>query len=174
MKTYATSAAIPRPTGEILQAALTVLTNNGFTIVNRDEFTAHLTGPGLNSTKQNPLLGASRIHLALAGNQMRLDAELGGVETMRRFLMTFPFLLGLGLGLLFAILMGFFGQQSGDGLGGSSAEGWTWILMVFGYTMIPVAPWLVLSPLIVKRIRTRTQQALDALLTNAIQMTKPA
>ena len=118
MNTYTTSTETPGPTGEILQAALTVLTNNGFAIVNRDELTASLKGPGLNSTRQNPLLGASAIRLALEGNQLRLDADLGGVDSMRRFLMRFPFLLGLGLGLFFGVGGGLmFGQLFGVGFG---------------------------------------------------------
>lgn len=100
----------------MLQAALVALTNNGFAIVKRDGKSVDLTGPGLNSTRQNPLLGASRIHLELHGHELSLEAELGGVETMRRFLMRFPFMLGLGL--YFGVVGGIaFGRQFGVGFG---------------------------------------------------------
>jgi hypothetical protein len=173
MQTYSTSAVTHNPSGETLQAALAILTNNGFAIVNRDERTASLTGPGLNSTKQNPLLGASKICLALEGNQLHVDAELGGVESMQRFLIRFPLLLGLVLGLLFCVIGGrVFGQQFGLGFGVPWAQGWRWILVTFGLTMLPVTPWLILSPWIGNMIRCRTQQALNTLVTNAVQMTK--
>lgn len=173
MTTYTTSTETPGPTGEILQAALTVLTNNGFAIVNRDELTASLKGPGLNSTRQNPLLGASAIRLALEGNQLRLDADLGGVDSMRRFLMRFPFLLGLGLGLFFGVGGGLmFGQLFGVGFGVPWAQGWAWMLLALGFAMLPVSPWLVLSPMISKWIRTRTQHALQTLVRNAVLMAR--
>lgn len=108
MNTFSTFAVTTKPTEDVLQAALLTLTNNGFAIVKRDGKSADLTGPGLNSTIHNPLLGASRIHLELHGHKLSLDAELGGVETMRRFLMRFPFMLGLGLGLFFWVVGGVF------------------------------------------------------------------
>jgi hypothetical protein len=175
MQTYSTSAVIPRPSGETLQAALAILINNGFAIANRDERSASLTGPGLNSTKQNPLLGASKIRLAIEGNQLQVDAELGGVETMQRFLIRFPLLLGLVLGLLFCVIGGWvFGQQFGVGFGVPWAQGWNWILVTFGFCMLPITPWLLLAPWIGNMIRTRTQLALNTLATNAVHMTKQA
>ncbi|MFN9639114.1 MAG: hypothetical protein ACK56W_03690 [Pirellula sp.] len=175
MQTYTTSAIMPRPSEETLQAALAILTNNGFTIVNRNERTASLIGPGLNSTKQNALLGASKICLKLEGNQLGLEAELGGVESMQRFLNRFPLLLGLVLGILFCLIGGFvIGQQFGVGFGAPWAQGWKWMLVTFGFSMLPVTPWIFLSPWIGKMLRTRTQLALNALVTNAVQMTKHA
>jgi hypothetical protein len=173
MNTFTTSALATASTNDALHAALTVLTNNGFAIVDRDANSAHLTGPGLNSTKQNPLLGASSIHLEIQDKKLCLDAELGGVESMRRFLMRFPFMLGLGLGLLFGVVGGLvFGQQFGVGFGVPWAQGFTWMLLAIGAAMLPVAPWLFLSPMISKMIQTRTQNALTTLVTNAVQMSK--
>ena len=173
--TFSTSAKVTKPTGDALLAALNTLTNIGFAINSRDEHIAMLTGPGLNSTNQNPLLGASQICLALDGDQLRLDAQLGGVDSMRRFLMRFPFLLGLGLGLFFGIGGGFmFGRQFGVGFGVPWAQGWTWMLFSIGIAMLPVAPWLLLSPILSNMIRTRTQDALTVLVNNAVQMSKTA
>ena len=174
MTTFSTSAVTTRPTDDVLLAALVTLTNNGFTIVNRDEKSADLTGPGLNSTRQNPLLGASRIHIELQGQKLCLDAELGGVDSMRRFLMRFPFILGLGLGLFFGVGGGIaFGRQFGVGFGVPWAQGWTWLLVAIGGAMLPVTPWLFLSPMMSNLVRTRTQNALATLVQNSIQMQKP-
>lgn len=175
MSTFSTAAVTSKPTGEMLQAALVTLTNNGFTIAKRDATSASLNGPGLNSTKQNPLLGASSIRLEMRGQQLCLDAELGGVDTMRRFLMRFPLFLGLGLGLLFGVVGGLiFGQQFGVGFGVPWAPGWKWMLVAFGGSMLPVAPWLFLSPMISNLVRNRTESALTALLQNAIQLSRPS
>lgn len=171
MKTFSTSAVTTNPTEDVLQAALTTLTNNGFVITNRDKTSVDLTGPGLNSTKQNPLLGASAVHLELHGRKLHLDAELGGVDSMRRFLMRFPFMLGLGLGLSFGVFGGFaLGRQFGVGFGVPWAQGLTWMLFAIGMAMLPVTPWLFLSPMMSKMIRQRTQDALRTLVTNAVQM----
>jgi hypothetical protein len=175
MNTFSTSAVTKVATADVLQASLITLTNNGFAIVNRNEDSADLTGPGLNSTKQNPLLGASRIRLKLQGQQLRLDAELGGVDSMRRFLLRFPLILGLGLGLLFAVIGGLtFGRQFGIGFGMPWAPGWTWLLVAFGAAMLPISPWLFLSPLISNMIQKRTENALVTLVQNSVQLSQPS
>ena len=169
--TFSTSAKVTKPTGDALLAALNTLTNIGFAINSRDEHIAMLTGPGLNSTNQNPLLGASQICLALDGDQLRLDAQLGGVDSMRRFIMRFPFVLGLGGGVFFCVFSGFlFGAQFGVGFGVPWAQGLTWMLFVMGIATLSVSPWLLLSPMISKMIRTRTQNALTILVNNAVQI----
>lgn len=173
MDTFSTSAETARRADDVLLAALTILTQNGFAIVSRDKYSASLTGPGLNSTKQNPLLGASAIHLELHGQQLHLDAELGGVDSMRRFLMRFPFMLGLGLGLFFGVVGGVvFGRQFGVGFGVPWAQGVTWMLFAVGVAMLPVTPWLILSPMMSRTIRSRTENALTTLVTNAVQISR--
>lgn len=175
MNTFSTSAVATKPLENVLQMALVTLTNTGFAIVKRDENSADLTGPGLNSTSQNPLLGASSIHLRVNGERLYLDAELGGVERMRKFLMRFPFMLGLGLGLLFGVVGGiFFGRLFGVGFGIPWAQGMTWLLVTIGGSMLPVAPWFVLAPMMSRMIRTRTQDALTILVQNSIQLAKAA
>lgn len=168
MTTFTTSAATQGSSDGVLQSAITTLTHNGFAITHRDATSVSLTGPGLNSSRQNPLLGASKITLCVADNTINADAELGGVDAMQRFLMRFPFLLGAGLGLFFGIIGGVvFGQQSGVGFGIPGVHGWKWMLMAIGVSMLPVAPWLILSPLMAKSIRKRTQNAIETLIRNA-------
>ncbi len=174
MSTFLATASTTSRNDNALQSALAILTINGFAIVGRNTYSADLTGPGLNSTRQNPLLGATRIHLELQGQQLRLEAELGGVDSMRRFLMRFPFLLGLGLGLLFGVVGGFaFGQQFG-GFGVPWAQGLTWMIVAIGAAMLPVTPWLLISPLMCRMLRTRTENALTTLVQNSLQLSNPA
>jgi len=153
----------------VLEFAIATLANNGFAITYRDATSATLTGPGLNSTRQNPILGASRITLVRRGSTFYAEAELGGVDTMQRFLMWFPFLLGLGLGLFFCVGGGLiFGRQMGVAFGVPWAPGWQWMVVAMGGAMLPVAPWLILSPLMVNMIRKRTQNAIETLVHNAV------
>jgi len=175
MTTFETSANILGRADDVLQSAVTTLTNNGFAIIHRDSTSISLAGPGLKSKKQNPLLGASTIRLQLHANRLDANAELGGVEAMQRFLMRFPLLLGLGLGLCFGIGSGLlFGRQFGVGFGVPWAQGWTWMLVAIGFTMLPVAPWLVLSPLMSRTVRCRTEKAIETLVLNATFVRNPA
>lgn len=173
MSKYSTSVSIQEVTGDVLQVALAILANSGFKIVNRDSHSASLTGPGLNNTRQNPLLGATLIQIVVDDDRMKLNAELGGVDSMSRFLTRFPFMLGLGLAVLFGVGGGFlFGRAFGVGFGVPWAQGWTWMLFATTIAVVPVAPWLFLTPMIARSIRKRTQHALSTLANNAVQLSR--
>jgi len=163
-------------TGDAQQAlsrAILVLETVGFRIVACDDRNAELQGPGLNSTKQNPLLGATTIHLRCTERTLRLNAKLGGVATMQRFLTWFPLILGLSLGTIFAIAGGFgFGRAAGIPFGVPWAQGFRWILAAYAMALMPVAPWLLLSPWLIRVIRKRTNSALETLLQNAVMRGK--
>lgn len=169
---FTTAANMTASSGDALLAALVILTNNGFTITDRDERSAHLVGPGLHSTKQNPLLGASRIHLEMHDQQLRLQAELGGVNALRRFIIRFPLLLGLALGVMFALGVWMLGQPFPMGFGVPGAKEWKWFALAMAGGVLPVTPWLFLGPMIASIVRTRTEKALTSLVENAVQMAK--
>ena len=176
MKTYSTAAFRSRPVTpvcsiKILNVALSILANNGFVIVERSNDSAIVTGPGLRSTRQNPLLGATRIQINVEESQVFLNAELGGVDTMQKFVLLFPFALSFTLSAFFAVAGGwFFGKQFGIGFGVPWAKGWNWFMVAIGIGMLPAFPWLFISPWMAKLIRNNTHKALDALVANAIQM----
>lgn len=172
--TFSTAAAIPVPSGDALLVALVILANHGFTIIDRDEHSAHLVGPGLHSTNQNPLLGASRIHLEVRDQQLCLQAELGGVNAMRRFMIRFPLLLGLVLGVFFALGGWMLGLPFPMGLGVPGAPEWKWFALAMAGGLLPVVPWLFLSPMIASIVRARTEKALASLVQNAVQLAKVA
>ncbi len=180
MKTYSTAAFRSRPVTpvgsiKILNAALGILANNGFVIVERSNDSAIVTGPGLRSTRQNPVLSATRIQINVDDNQVRLNAELGGVASMQKFVLLFPFAIGFALSVFFAVAGGwFFGKQFGIGFGVPWAKGWSWFMVAIGIGMLPALPWLVISPWMAKMIGNNTQRALDALVTNAVQMESDA
>jgi hypothetical protein len=175
MTSFNTSSQTTGSSDDVLRTAIVTLTSNGFAISHRNSKSVSLKGPGLNNTRQNPILGASKISLQIHDNSIVADAELGGVDAMERFLMRFPFLLGLGMGLFFGVAGGLlFGRQFGVGFGVPWAQGWRWMLLAFGGAMLPVAPWLILSPLMSRMIRRRTQNAVETLIHNAAFATQPA
>lgn len=168
MTTFTTYAQTKANFNEAIDFAIGILTNNGFAITQRGVSSVSLSGPGMNSTRQNPIVGVSKITLTQRGGNITAEAELGGVDRMQRFLMWFPMLLGLGLAALFGIGGGLlFGQQFGAGFGVPWAPGWQWLLVATGIAMLPVSPWLVLSPLMSRMIRKRTQHAVETLVRNA-------
>jgi hypothetical protein len=168
MTTYEASIPVSnRPVAQ-LEVAMSILAGQGFEVTHRDATSAALRGPGLNSSRQNPLLGATHVELRLESEELRLYAKLGGVDAMRRWLMWFPFVLGLGLGLFFALAGGvMFGRQFVVPLGDTWNRGWRWIAVAFAAALVPVSPWLVLSPLIARQLRRRTERALNTLLKNS-------
>jgi hypothetical protein len=174
MTTFATSRTISGSPADALQAAVTMLTSNGFAITERNATSASLTGPGLYATRQNPILGATKIAICVDSQTLKLHAELGGVDRMRWFLTWFPLLLGLGLGLVFGAIGIAVGQRSGIGFGVPGAQGWRWMLIAIASGLVPLAPWLILSPLMIRMIRNRTHRALETLVANSCYATPPA
>jgi hypothetical protein len=132
-----------------LDVCTATLTTLGFRIVSQEQYSRCFEGPGMQSTKQNPILGASTIRLSWKEQKLVLDAELKGLERMRQFLLFFP----PGLALFFVMLFGILFHTRGFGF-------------VVLLSIAPLLPWLVLSPLLIKMTKTRTLQALDTLLNN--------
>lgn len=144
----------------------TVLLAVGFEKVSGKAEQIAYEGPGMRSTRQNPLLGASRIELTSERQGFQLAAELGGVRQMQRFLKWFPISLGLGLFLVLGPILGIvFGQAFGVGFGAPFAAGGNWWLLST-LALLPVAPWLVLSPLMGRGIERRSRRALDRLCSS--------
>jgi hypothetical protein len=52
----------------------------------------------------------------------------------------------------------------------SDVEGWVWIAVAFAGGLLPVLPWFVLSPLMMRVIGHRTELALEPLIKIAMHM----
>lgn len=137
----------------LAEAALTAL---GFRLTDRSADVREWVGPGMNSSRESALLGASRIHVAHGGGELAVEADLGGVARLARFVTWFPVLLPLVLGL---VLAGVFAAVLGPG---------PWLAMVAVPVGLNVALWLVLGPWMARRFKARTDRALDALLANMV------
>jgi hypothetical protein len=114
----------------------------------------------MNSNRQSPLVGASRLEISLRQGQLDLAAELGAAERMIRFVRIFPIVLNGGLALVFLVVFGtiFAGR----------AAPLFWIGPVIGVTLLNGAVWAVLSPWIARSIHKRTCRGLDALLSTMV------
>jgi len=155
---YESSTVVKGDSSKALEFAVTVFAGVGFRITSRAENAVELAGPGMNNTRGNPLRGVSAVRVQTDGNRLSLDADLGGVEWISKFLFWFPILLCLGIGVFLSIL---FLKVLGPG---------PWIWIVVAVVSINGMLWNVLGPFLSRRIAARTRSALDTLLTNAGSM----
>lgn len=152
---YQNTVRIPGDSSRALEFAVAVLASVGFRIIHRQPNAAELQGPGYKNSRENSLRGASAIRLQTHFDQLTLDAELGGVAWMGKFLFWFPVLLCLGLGvILSSIFLFVFGPGN-------------WFYIVVAVVAANGILWNLLGPLLTRHFETRTRADLDTLLANA-------
>jgi len=114
---------------------------NGFRVIKKDESSIEFTGRGMNSTKEDPIRGATKISLIAESGILHLTANLGGVLFMSLFVCFFPPLLILFLSYF----------NSND----SGVTNHLWV-------------WLIMGPMIAYWVRRRTVKSLNILLENTV------
>ena len=124
-----------------LTLAKTALLSQGFEILPGSSAELRAKGPGMRSTRQSALLGVSEFRFQIAASTLTASATLGGVASMKAFVMLFP----IGLILSLVVLLAVIGQ-------GTSYLG-LWLTL----------PWLIVSPLMAALIERRTTRAVERL-----------
>jgi hypothetical protein len=140
-KRYEYSTPFRGDPDDALTLAKTALLSQGFEILPGSSAELRAEGPGMRSTRQSALLGVSEFRFQIAASTLTASATLGGVSSMRAFVMLFP----IGLILSLVVLLAVLGQ-------GISYLG-LWLTL----------PWLVISPLMAALIERRTTRAVDRL-----------
>ncbi len=135
-----------------LEKAVQIFVQNNFALKKIHSNKMELCGPGMTSTKENPLVGVSKAWLKLSGKQITLEAELGSVRRMQWFIWIFPIALGL---FLFLII-------------GASEKNFRNALPVCW----AISPWIVLSPLMSWWMKRRTLRSLNVLLENSAELSR--
>lgn len=153
---YTASVPFRGDTESAFRLAESALTGIGFQFTERTAGSMELVGPVMNSARQSALVGASRIHIRSGRDELAVEADLGGVERMSRFVTLFPIVLVLVLGVILSLV---FSVLFGQGI---------WITGVAGAAGANAVLWLLLGPLMARGIRSRTDRALDALLANMV------
>ena len=151
---YTAQVPFTGDTAKALDLAAAALTGIGFRMIARDETTLEMAGPPMTSTKQSPLVGSSHILAHRAASELSVEAELGGVQRMSRFVTFFPIGLCLLLCVVFYIVFGLIFE---DG---------AWEIPVLAVTGGNALLWLLLAPIISRHIRARTCRGIDSLLEN--------
>jgi hypothetical protein len=159
---YSASLPFSGDTDRAFGLAESALTGIGFQITERTAESVSLVGPGMNNSRQSALGGASRIHILSGRGELALEADLGGVEWMSRFVTLFPSGLCLCLAILFSVV---FGVVFGPG---------PWMIPAAAVPGGMALLWLVIGPLIGRHLRTRTCRGLDVLLANMVAVGESA
>jgi len=135
---------------EAFSAIESILLPNGFRITRSEDSILELKGRGMQSSRENPVRGATVVEVKAREGVLHLDARLGGVVFMVLFVCLFPVLL-LGS---FAVAPMF---ESGGGVASLNTEVYR-----------GMAVWAVLGPLAGVWIRHRTIVALKDMMDNAV------
>jgi hypothetical protein len=145
--------------GQALDTAMNTILPHGFRIINRSDSTLEAVGPGTLWTKgQDPLVGVSKLSISVPAREIRVDAELGGVTKIIKYLTVFI----VAMAVFFLILFGFiFGQRQGAD-----------ISKVIWMSLAPFVPWPVVIPLMAMWLKSRTCKALDTLEHNMVVLAK--
>jgi hypothetical protein len=172
---YSNSVAFNGDPQRLLAAASTILMTNGFAVIQQEGNRIEFVGPGLNSTKQNAILGASKVIVCVENGRLAVEADYGGVDSLRRFMIRFPLLLGLGLGSVFAaillvVFLGFY--LYGADFGPAWTVAWLSPLLAIAVSLLSVSPWIFLAPWIRRHLERKTKDALDTLMINVSHAAK--
>ena len=160
---YTASVHFTGDPAKAFDLAVSALMALGFRTHASDPAKIDMVGPGLNSTRQSALLGASRIIVNHSDKELVLAAELGGVARLARLITIFPIVLTLGLAGILALVFSFL----------FPVETWIFtVLLVAGGNLLL---WLILAPIMKRSVLARTCRGLDSLLYNmAIAGSEPA
>lgn len=140
---------------KVLEVARNAFIQNNFQIVRDSDTEVELTGPGMLSSRQNPMVGISRICIRGTSGNLSIEAEFGGIRKLTKYLSFFI----LGMAIFFVVFFGILFSKQGQPLNKT-------ILI----SLAPFIPWPVLIPLIYLWMKSRTSKALDRLLTNMVTL----
>lgn len=139
-----------------MDMARSTFVGQGFQIVASNDDELRVTGPGINSTRENPLKGVSEASIIIRASAIEIKAILGGAQKMKTFLRIFP----LAMALFFLLVFGVLAWRLPD------FRQW-WIFLI---PVLALSPWVFLGPAIARSIEKRTIQAVDTLLSNMMMM----
>lgn len=153
---YAKSVPFEGRAGKALSVAQSAFISQGFEIVGRGDSELRVTGPGMNSTRQNPLRGVTEASIVVRSTAIEIRAVLGGVQKLKTFLRVFP----LAMAIFFMVVFGVIAWQV-------PVFRHFWIFL---FPLLALSPWLVIAPVMGRAIERRTRQAVDTLLSNMVML----
>ncbi|MHC4665025.1 MAG: hypothetical protein ACYS9T_03585 [Planctomycetota bacterium] len=138
-------------------AAASVFIQHSFRITQKSETAVELTGPGMISSRQNPLVGISQIRILQSTGSLSVEAQFDSVRKLLKYIAVFI----VGMGIFFVVLFAVLFTRQGQPL-----------RIIVLISLAPLAPWPVLLPLIMIWLKSRTSRALDVLLSNTAYLAR--
>ena len=137
-----------------VHTALQTLLPLDFRIIAQTSSTLVVEGPGYTSTRQNALLGMSRGELTFSRSTVSINAEMGGVDRMGRFLLFL--LMGMGTinAAIFIVLWFTIDRLHAQ----------TWFLAIPALVFLP---WVFIAPWMKRWIGKRCEEAIIRLVDNS-------
>jgi len=156
---YAKTVEFDGDKAEALKICTNTLLPHGFRITGSSDTSLEADGPAYMMVKgQDPMVGVSKISVAVRSREIEVTAELGGIDKVIKFMIV----LIVGLAVFFVILFGIiFGVVQQQGFG-----------KVLLLSLAPFIPWPVVIPLMAVFFKARTCRALDALVHNMVVLAK--
>ena len=151
---YTKTVSIAGDGRSALEKTVNVFMEHGFQISRISAQRIEAKGDKLLRNNHDPFHGVSRAVFMVSGGMLTVEAEFGGVRRLRNFLFIFPPVLGLMLAVSFSLMGNFAGKP--------------WYMPFL--PLAPVAPWVVISPLMASSFRRKVIETLDTLLENLQRM----
>ena len=146
---YESSKHVSGEASAVAKRIVDTLVGQGFRIAARQRDSVELLGPGMTSSRQNPLVGASKVVVRSHRREVAIEADFGGV---RRLIRTLGFII-CSMAILFLVLFGFVIPIEPP-------------VLRYIVPVLPLAPWPFLLPWMGWLFRRRTARAFDVLLQN--------
>jgi hypothetical protein len=144
-----------------LDHATRMFTDNGFRIVSKTASSLEVQSPGMSSTKQNAILGISRAVVEVSGQTVSLRADFGSARRMIRIVAFAISGLAVFFAVLFPLLATHMKTRHGAPMGPSR---------IGPLSVLPLAPWPILLPLIAAGHRRRIRRELETLVHNMVMV----
>lgn len=153
----------------VYQSIKKVMASHGYSLDSHTDDQLAFSAPPLNSTKRDsPLRAASNIQFTCRQSQIKVIANLNGLDRIRNLLIWLP--IGLFLLFLTGLVVGgyFAGRGTDHGFGVPFASGWNWVWYSLMISFAPIAPWIFLSPYILMRSKWRCELELKHALSSIV------
>jgi len=134
-----------------IEVARNAFIHHNFQIVHDSDLEVELIGPGMLSSRQNPLVGISRIRIRGSSGNLSLEADFEGIRKLTKYLALFIVSMAIFFVLFFGIRFSRQGQP---------------VTKVILISLAPFIPWPVIIPLMAIWMKSRTSKALDTLVNN--------
>jgi hypothetical protein len=136
---------------KLLEKAQSIFIQEGYTVSPISGHRFEASGGHPLQKNHSPIHGVSRAVFMVSPGTLTVEAELGGVRKIRNFLLIFLPSLGTFLAVTASLAEDFSDQPP---------------YMPLAIAFVPLAPWVVLLPVLVYVYRRRAIRALDSMLQN--------